>query len=184
MSRDAHNSTIEKSVGNLGLGLLSRVGVHTAVSTYDRPPQDLEIMMATTITMPALAARKTTVSSVPSDPLLDPLDGNIRRVVQAKEASQTTKKDVRKRYVDPTICEGDYAAAELEFMHAMNEYKQSSRRMFPTWSEVLEVLCDLGYKKATVEGAVQGTPTKAAQIGTGPHFNSEPLRRRVTRPAV
>jgi hypothetical protein len=140
--------------------------------------------MSTTIIRPARAARKTTVSPVASDPLLDPIDGNIRRVVQAKEVSQATKTDVRKRYVDPAICGGDYATAELEFMHAMKEYKQSSGRMFPTWSEVLEVLCDLGYKKATVEGAVQGTPTKAAQIGTGPHLNSEPLRRRVTRPAV
>ena len=31
----------------------------------------------------------------------------------------------------------------------MNEYKHSSGRMFPTWSEVLEVLRGLGYEKAT-----------------------------------
>lgn len=37
--------------------------------------------------------------------------------------------------------------AELEFMKAMQEYKQSSGRMFPTWSEVLEVLKTLGYAK-------------------------------------
>ena len=29
----------------------------------------------------------------------------------------------------------------------MHDYKQSSGRMFPTWSEVLEVLRDLGYEK-------------------------------------
>jgi hypothetical protein len=38
--------------------------------------------------------------------------------------------------------------AELEFMTAMQEYKKRSGRMFPTWSEVLEVLQDLGYQKA------------------------------------
>jgi hypothetical protein len=32
-------------------------------------------------------------------------------------------------------------------MQAMHEYKQSSGRMFPTWSEVLEVLRSLGYEK-------------------------------------
>ena len=32
-------------------------------------------------------------------------------------------------------------------MLAMNEYKRWSGRMFPTWSEVLEVLRDLGYEK-------------------------------------
>ena len=40
-----------------------------------------------------------------------------------------------------------YSTAELEFMQAMQEYKQSSGRMFPTWSEVLEVIRDLGYQK-------------------------------------
>ena len=42
----------------------------------------------------------------------------------------------------------DYAAAELEFMLAMQEYKRISGRMFPTWSEILEVLTGLGYEKA------------------------------------
>ena len=37
--------------------------------------------------------------------------------------------------------------AEREFMQAMHDYKHSSGRMFPTWSEVLEVLRDLGYEK-------------------------------------
>ena len=32
-------------------------------------------------------------------------------------------------------------------MEAMQEYKRSSGRMFPTWSEVLEVLQGLGYAK-------------------------------------
>jgi hypothetical protein len=141
-------------------------------------------MLTTIVTRPVREVRKTTTSPVSGERSLAPDGGTPRRIVRAKEASRAEKKDVRKRYVDPTICEGDYAAAELEFMHAMQEYKQSSGRMFPTWSEVLEVLCDLGYKKATVEGAVQGTPNGAAQIGTGPHLNSEPLRRRVTRPAV
>lgn len=32
-------------------------------------------------------------------------------------------------------------------MQAMQEYKRRSGRMFPTWSEVLEVLGSLGYRK-------------------------------------
>ena len=35
-------------------------------------------------------------------------------------------------------------------MLAMNEYKRRSGRMFPTWSEVLEVLQGLGYQKVTL----------------------------------
>jgi hypothetical protein len=53
----------------------------------------------------------------------------------------------RRRLVDPTTCERDYQADELEFMNAMQEYKKSSGRMFPTWSEVLEVVRGLGYEK-------------------------------------
>jgi hypothetical protein len=41
----------------------------------------------------------------------------------------------------------DYTAAEVEFMNAVQAYKASSGRMFPTWSEVLEVLKGLGYAK-------------------------------------
>ena len=63
------------------------------------------------------------------------------RAVLARQASQ------RRRYVDPTTCERDYSQAELEFMNAIQAYKQQSGRMFPTWSEVLEVLKTLGYEK-------------------------------------
>jgi hypothetical protein len=37
--------------------------------------------------------------------------------------------------------------AEREFLQAIEEYKEKSGRMFPTWSEVLEVLQTLGYQK-------------------------------------
>ena len=36
-------------------------------------------------------------------------------------------------------------------MNAMQEYKQRSGRMFPTWSEVLEVLTSLGYTETRAE---------------------------------
>jgi hypothetical protein len=32
-------------------------------------------------------------------------------------------------------------------MNAMDDYKRKSGRMFPTWSEVLEVVRSLGYVK-------------------------------------
>jgi hypothetical protein len=48
-----------------------------------------------------------------------------------------------KAFVD---CE-TYAADELEFMLAMDHYKRRQKRPYPTWSEVLEVLKALGYRK-------------------------------------
>lgn len=58
----------------------------------------------------------------------------------------------RRRFVDPTACEADYAAAAEEFQQAMEKYKRRNGRMFPTWSEVLEVLKDLGYEKTVPVG--------------------------------
>jgi hypothetical protein len=58
----------------------------------------------------------------------------------------------RRGFVDPTACEKDNSDAEIEFMRAMQRYKQTSGRMFPTWSEVLEVLKSLGYEKAELNG--------------------------------
>jgi hypothetical protein len=53
----------------------------------------------------------------------------------------------RRRQIDPTTCERDYSPAEIEFMAALDAYKRRSGRMFPTCSEVLEVICSLGYEK-------------------------------------
>ena len=57
------------------------------------------------------------------------------------------RKVERRRQIDPTTCERDYQPDQIEFMRAMDDYKRRSGRQFPTWSEVLEVLCDLGYRK-------------------------------------
>jgi hypothetical protein len=58
----------------------------------------------------------------------------------------------RRRQIDPTTCERDYTPDEIEFMNAMDEYKRKSGRMFPTCSEVLEVLLGLGYAKGPARG--------------------------------
>jgi len=55
----------------------------------------------------------------------------------------------RRRQIDPTTCERDYSDDEVEFMNALDDYKRKSGRMFPTCSEVLEVIRDLGYTKLT-----------------------------------
>jgi hypothetical protein len=57
-------------------------------------------------------------------------------------------QSARRRLIDPTTCERDYATDELEFMQALDRYKRTSGRMFPTCSEVLEVVRSLGYVRA------------------------------------
>lgn len=56
-------------------------------------------------------------------------------------------KVTRRRQIDPTTCERDYSVDEVEFMRALEAYKRTSGRMFPTCSEVLEVLRGLGYER-------------------------------------
>ncbi len=53
----------------------------------------------------------------------------------------------RRRLIDPTTCERDYQPEEVEFMQALDHYKRTSGRMFPTCSEVLEVVRSLGYRR-------------------------------------
>jgi hypothetical protein len=55
-------------------------------------------------------------------------------------------KNPRRRIAAATGKRGS-KTVEQELMQAMQEYKQKSGRMFPTWSEVLEVLQELGYQK-------------------------------------
>jgi hypothetical protein len=70
----------------------------------------------------------------------------------------------RRRQIDPTTCERDYTDTEVEFMNALDEYKRKSGRMFPTCSEVLEVIHSLGYVKLTSAQmtSVQATSPMAA----------------------
>ena len=98
---------------------------------------------------------KASCRDVLNDSLHDPVDQssawtNRRATEQATRAANARQKSGRRRFVDPTTSEREYTKAEVEFMLAMKAYKQSSGRMFPTWSEVLEVLRDLGYEKVTV----------------------------------
>jgi hypothetical protein len=62
----------------------------------------------------------------------------------------------RRRQIDPTTCERDYNDEEIAFMRAMDQYKRDNRRPFPTWSEVLEVLHALGYRKVAEPSIMPG----------------------------
>ncbi len=70
------------------------------------------------------------------------------------------RKVERRRMIDPTTCERDYNEAEVEFMRAIDDYKRRSGRQFPTWSEVLEVLRDLGYRKVAEPSTTYSEETR------------------------
>jgi hypothetical protein len=43
--------------------------------------------------------------------------------------------------------EGEMTAEQFEFVMAIEMYKKLNKRMYPTWTEVLEVMRQLGYRK-------------------------------------
>ncbi len=98
-----------------------------------------------------------TVKSNPATAIETQQDSNAwtdrRATAQAVRAANARNTSGRRRFVDPTTCEREYSRAEREFMEAMQAYKLASGRMFPTWSEVLEVLMNLGYEKTDLNGA-------------------------------
>lgn len=76
----------------------------------------------------------------------DRRQANVPVAVERRAAPR--RKVQRRRQIDPTTCERDYNNEEIEFMRALDEYKRASGRMFPTCSEILEVIRSLGYQKA------------------------------------
>ncbi|MEX2186189.1 MAG: hypothetical protein WD875_05320 [Pirellulales bacterium] len=82
-------------------------------------------------------------------------------VVVERRQLERRAKVTRRRQIDPTTCERDYSDAEVEFMSALDDYKRSSGRMFPTCSEILEVILSLGYERRRPGDAADATGSNA-----------------------
>jgi hypothetical protein len=88
---------------------------------------------------------------------------NIPVAVERRSGKDRRQQGERRRQIDPTTCERDYNDEEIAFMKAMDQYKRDNRRPFPTWSEVLEVLHALGYRKVADPGPLPGLPSRAEE---------------------
>jgi hypothetical protein len=114
--------------------------------------------------------------TLPSDFVVTERRGNDRRnhadrrkrdipVALERRSGKDRRQGERRRQVDPTTCEKDYSDEEIIFMKAMDQYKRANRRPFPTWSEVLEVLRALGYRKTEAATALPGLQGDATLNG-------------------
>jgi hypothetical protein len=83
---------------------------------------------------------------------------------RAANAAAKRASSERRRLIDPTTCERDYNDEETAFMKAMDRYKRENRRPFPTWSEVLEVLRSLGYRKVAEPTDLPGTKKDSGAV--------------------
>lgn len=96
--------------------------------------------------------------AAPEQVSIDRRTGDRRAVAGAVAPApplERRQKVNRRRQIDPTTCERDYSDDEVEFMNALDLYKRKSGRMFPTCSEVLEVIRGLGYGKLTANSQLQ-----------------------------
>jgi len=80
------------------------------------------------------------------------IDGSCRATEATLSELHSDTKKSRRRHIDPTTCERNYTTQEREFMLALDDYKRASGRMFPTCSEILEVIRNLGYVQYDLPG--------------------------------
>ena len=71
-----------------------------------------------------------------------------RDVVDRRVGLDRRRGPGRRRSEDRRAAEeGEMTEEQFEFIMAINEYKRVNRRPFPTWTEVLDVMKALGYRK-------------------------------------
>ena len=56
--------------------------------------------------------------------------------------------------------EGELNDEQFDFVMAMDEYKRANKRPFPSWTEVLEVIKYLGYRKVAAVGEHVDRPAR------------------------
>lgn len=76
--------------------------------------------------------------------------------------SATLMRSGIRRQIDPTTCERDYDSAEVEFMQAVERYKRTTGRRFPTCSEMLEIVRSLGYVRVLPAAGGEVEPALSA----------------------
>jgi len=74
-------------------------------------------------------------------------------------AGDRREKKERRRRIDPTTFEKQYTDDEMEFMNAMQRFKELSGKAFPSYGEVLKIAIMLGYRRAVFEfdGPAEGS---------------------------
>jgi hypothetical protein len=78
--------------------------------------------------------------------------GSERRVGERRVATGLERRrgPGRRRADDRRAAEeGEMTAEQFEFVMAIEAYKKVNKRLYPTWTEVLEVIQQLGYRKVS-----------------------------------
>jgi len=82
--------------------------------------------------------------------------GERRSVVDQRSGLDRRRGPGRRRSDERRAAEeGEMTDGQFEFIMAINEYKRVNRRPFPTWTEVLDVVTALGYRKVAEKRTIR-----------------------------
>ena len=76
-------------------------------------------------------------------------DSNRRQSVVDRRGGLERRRGPGRRRSDDrrSAEEGEMTEEQFEFLMSINEYKRVNKKPFPTWTEVLDVIKALGYRK-------------------------------------
>ena len=69
----------------------------------------------------------------------------------SRPRGERREKKERRRRIDPTTFEKQYTDDEMEFMNAMQRFKELSGKTFPSYGDVIKVAVLLGYRRAVFD---------------------------------
>ena len=105
------------------------------------------------------------MDDTPDDQVQDqPSDGVERRGGDRRGSRQVDRRSGLDRRRGPgrrraedrrSAEEGEMNEEQFDFVRAINEYKEVNRRPFPTWTEVLDIIKALGYRKVAERQDIQ-----------------------------
>ena len=83
------------------------------------------------------------------DDVVDRRGGLDRREIEGSESDLDRRRGPGRRLSDfvKAAEEGEMTPDQFQFLMAINAFKQANNRSFPTWTDVLEVVRKLGYRK-------------------------------------
>jgi hypothetical protein len=76
-------------------------------------------------------------------------DGPNRRKADDRRATLERRRGPGRRRSDDrkSAEEGEMSGHQFEFVMAVQTYKKVNKRLYPTWTEILEIVNQLGYRK-------------------------------------
>ena len=90
-----------------------------------------------------------------------------RNVVDRRLGLERRRGPGRRRSDDRKSAEeGQMSDEQFEFLMAIDEYKRKNKSPFPTWTEVLEVIKTLGYRKVAEPQPLGRSKKKEKQTQT------------------